>query len=273
MRSAPIGEAVRAEDKRRRGVGLECFARNAQLLGGIFKFDDASASKAIAMRELRLGQPAALVKELAGTADADDAGSVLRTMSAALGSQVRTSIGRVLLPLFAQHSSFGFNRDGIPGGSGYHRYDTFMGSTKWRREGTRPWDGTPLRALNLSHLGEIYGSFLLCVEAEDDETAASISMFEFFSTPEHDGWQRPACCAPCPASGLACMGPPSVFTARLDKSASTCVYVYTARNVLPRAFSTPCLRRQGWPCTLFKVGEQEIPFDEEPLQDLSYCHA
>ena len=147
-----------------------------------------------------------------------------------------------------------------------------MGATAWRKEGTRPWDGTPLRALNLSHLGEVYGLFILCVEAEEDETAARISMLEFFGTPKHKGWLRPDRSATHSAHGLACMAPPSLFTARLDKCASTCMYAYTATKVLPPAFSTPCIRRERDTIKLFKVGEMEIPFDAQPLDELVYCH-
>jgi hypothetical protein len=262
-----------AEEKRRGRAGLECFRRNAPLLGGIFKFDNASAKQAAAVREQRLAKPAVFVDEMADTLYAADAGFVLGTMSAALGSHIRKSACRVLMPCLGIQSSFGFDRNGVPSGCSHFRFDTFMGSTPWRRQGTRPWDGTPLRALNLSHLGDIYGSFILCVEAEDDETTASISMFEFLGLPKYAGWQRPARRAPCPARGLACLGPPSVCTGRIDKWFSTCEYVFDMKPVLPQAFSTPLLRRQGWRFKLYKAGEQQLPFDDEPLQELSYCNA
>ena len=220
-----------------------------------------------------MSKPAFLVKEMEGSATVSDAHTVLDTASRVLGS-VRNSVCRVLLQrCLAQHCSFGFNQDGIPSVCLHTRFDTFMGSTTWRRQGSLPMDGTPLRFLNLSHLGEIYGLFFLFVGDEQDETAARISTLEFYCTPIEKGQptSRSDGSQAHPANGLKCMAPPSMIMAHLDKRTSTCVYTYAASKVMPMALSTPYIRRERSILKIHKVGEMELPFEKELLDERVYC--
>jgi hypothetical protein len=220
-----------------------------------------------------MSKPAFLVEEMEGSATVSDAHAVLDTVSRVLGS-ARNSVYRVLLQrCLSQHCSFGFNQDGIPSACLHVRFDTFMGSTTWRRQGSLPMDGTPLRFLNLSHLGEIYGLFFLCVEGKEDETEAHFSCLEFHGTPSDNRQPRSDGSEAHPADGLCltCMAPPSQIMLHLDKRTSTGVCAYTASKVMPPALSTPCIRRERSTMKLCKVGEMELPFETEPMDELVYC--
>ena len=156
---------------------------------------------------------------------------------------------------------------GVPTSQQHIRFDTFMGHSKWYSHGCVPVDATPIRALNLQHLGDVYGPRILSLEED------RIVVYELICMPKTRDWKMPPPKSRAPLAGLECMAPPCKFVVDIDPEPphrSRMLYSVTA--ILPRGLSTPSLRRERASCRLDRVDSSSISFDPTAPLDDEYGH-
>lgn len=244
-----------AEESYRVRGGLECLRRNLSRVSGSYRvnMDDPTYSNPSKMRALRRGKEGVLMEELAGPGS-DDAKKVINFMASLTISEPKPNTAcEYFYPFYLLHMSLGFDAAGVPHSSEYFKFVDWIGSSEWRERGLWPIDATPLRSLNLKHLGEMY---IVRVLSLDDDC---VGWYEFFCLPREEcsgGWQRAPRYSPVAAQGLEPTAPPSSYL--VDLANARIIYRVTA--LLPKALSVPRMRRESLSCRLDKVGDLEIPY-------------